>query len=103
MDKTDFTDEERALILAVASGSDSKLERILGQLPCIAPGVAFIAYGVVTQQIHAVTIGALSVLLYQCWGLVQDLRYAPIYSAICRKIARTFAQPGTVADEPPRQ
>ncbi len=45
MERPEFTDEERALILAVASGSDSKLERILGHLPWIAPGIAFIIYG----------------------------------------------------------
>lgn len=53
MERPEFTDEERALILAVASGSDSKLERILGHLPWIAPGIAFIIYGALSGQLHA--------------------------------------------------
>ncbi|QMV65779.1 hypothetical protein VUJ49_12300 [Pseudomonas berkeleyensis] len=93
MERPEFTDEERALILAVASGSDSKLERILGHLPWIAPGIAFIIYGALSGQLHAVTIGALSILLYQLWGLVQELRYSALYTAIFRKIARQLDEP----------
>lgn len=102
MQRPEFTDEERALILAVASGSDSQFERILGHLPWIAPGIAFIAYGALSGQLHAVTIGALSVLLYQFWGLVQELRYSALYTAIFRKIARQLGEPAaTTSQDPP--
>lgn len=103
MDKTDFTEEERNLILAMAHSSERKSERILAHLPWIAPGVAFIGYGVVTQQIHAVTIGALSILFYQAWGLAQELRYSAVYAAIFRKIARTFSEPAAAQSDTPEQ
>nr|WP_100547048.1 MULTISPECIES: hypothetical protein [unclassified Pseudomonas] len=101
MERPEFTDEERALILAVASGSDSQVELILGHLPWIAPGIAFIAYGVVTEQLHAVAIGALSILLYQLWGLAQELRYSALYASIFRKIARQLSEPTHAAPQDP--
>ena len=101
MDKIDFTDEERALILGMASTRAGKLERILGHLTWVGPGIAFIVYGLLSEQLHALAIGALSLVCYQLWGMLQEVRYWALYADVFRKVARLI-EPRTTAEESER-
>lgn len=87
MSQLNFTEEERSLIAAMTSPRQSVGYRIGAYASALVPVTLIAVYGLMRDDVVAVTVAFGGLLIYVCWQAWGDLRYVAVWAAICRKIA----------------
>ncbi|MBK7975392.1 MAG: hypothetical protein IPK07_19610 [Deltaproteobacteria bacterium] len=95
MPDLDLSPEELNLVERLAHERQGARQRLAFYAVVLAPLVAFAVHGVRRSDLDAVAVAFGGLLLFNLWHLAEELRQAPRFQSIFRKVsAHRHGQPG---------
>jgi hypothetical protein len=89
MARLGLTEPERNYVARMAAVRESRYSRVGFYSAVLVPAFGFGVYGLLRADVVALGLGFAALAYFSLWRIAGEVRHAPTFFSICRKIAES--------------